>query len=244
MSQVSTMQTRVEQNPGAAPTPQTSRSTRRGFTLIELLVVISIIGVLAGLIVGLTGLATRKSKEARVRIEMSKLIGDIENYKSNLGFYPPDHRPLNAADGVPSIPSPNQLFYELSGTVYKNNQFYVVGRQEPISPNTIQAVFGSSGFANAARVEKDLKFTTEFKASQYKQVTYQNQLIDVLITPVRGPAVWALNPGGSVTVNPWLYVSTGATNNPDRYDLWTEVLINGKLMRFSNWERDPVVLSP
>ena len=56
-----------------------------GFTLIELLVVISIIGVLAGLIVGLSGVASYKGKEARVRIEMNKLMNAIENYKSVIG---------------------------------------------------------------------------------------------------------------------------------------------------------------
>src|SRR5690242_13512197 len=83
---------------------------RAAFTLIELLVVISIIGVLAGLTVGLTGLATRRSKESRIRGEMTKLINAIENYKSAIGSYPPDN---------PGFPSTNQLFYELSGTVYR-----------------------------------------------------------------------------------------------------------------------------
>lgn len=214
---------------------------RKAFTLIELLVVISIIGVLAALIVGLTGLATRKSREARVRIEMSKLINDIENYKSNLGFYPPDHKVIiNGREA--GLPSPNQLFYELSGMIYKNNQFYVVGRQEPLNAASIQAWFGSSGFANAARDQRDLKFSAEFKASQVKRIL--NPPIDVIVSPVQGPATWALNPGGNVPVNPWLYVSTSPTNNVGRFDLWTEVIISGKLMRFSNWEKDPVVLSP
>jgi prepilin-type N-terminal cleavage/methylation domain-containing protein len=212
------------------------------FTLIELLVVISIIGVLAGLTLGLTGLATRKSKESRIRIEMTKLINDIETYKSNLGFYPPDNRPLNLPN-APSLPAPNQLYYELSGTVFRNNQFYVVGGQEPLSPAAIQTLFGSSGFMNAARIDKDLKFTAEFKASQVKRIPYRNQTIDVLAVPTRGPAAVELT-AGSVKVNPWLYVSTSATNNPERYDLWTEVIIGGKHMRFSNWEKDPVVLSP
>lgn len=228
------------------PTPR-SHSTPDGcedhapcaaFTLIELLVVISIIGVLAGLTVGLTGLATRSSKESRVRIEMSKLIGDIENYKANLGFYPPDHR---SASGVGfTIPAPNQLFYELSGTVYKNDQFYVVGTDEPIPPNAIQSWFGSAGFANAARDEKDLKFVAEFKSSQFKRI--QNPPIHILATAVRGPRELAVAGGGFA--NPWLYVSTSPTNNPERFDLWVEVTIGGKVMRYSNWEKEPAVLSP
>ncbi len=221
------------------------------FTLIELLVVISIIGVLAGLTVGLTGLATRKSREARVRTEMTKLINAIENYKSALGYYPPDHRvsdPARPGQDI-SIPSPNQLFYELSGTIYKDNppppKFCLPGRQEGLTSAQIQAEFGkTSGFANAAREEKDLKFTEEFKSSQYKRIKETPYAIDVLAVPVPGPARWAIRVSNTLTVNPWLYVSTSPTNNPDRYDLWTEVVIGGKVERFSNWEKDPVVVSP
>jgi len=59
------------------------------FTLIELLVVISIIGILAGLTVGLSGVASRKSKESRIRGDLNRLVTVIENYKARLGSYPP-----------------------------------------------------------------------------------------------------------------------------------------------------------
>jgi prepilin-type N-terminal cleavage/methylation domain-containing protein len=221
------------------------------FTLIELLVVISIIGVLASLSVGLTGVATRKSKESRIKAEMTKIINAIENYKSALGFYPPDHA---------GFPSTNQLFYELSGTIYTNfpsGQFSAVGRQEPIPATAIESLFNSRGFANAARDRRDLKFSEVFKPSQFKTigvpVTPPGQ-VDILAVPVDGPKDRRVyDPSGPVTwvitvnktrVNPWLYVSTSPTNNPDRFDLWTEVAIGGKAIRFSNWEKDPVVLSP
>jgi prepilin-type N-terminal cleavage/methylation domain-containing protein len=222
------------------------RGREAAFTLIELLVVISIIGLLASLTVGLTGLATRKSKEARIRTEMTKLVNAIENYKTALGFYPPDHRitdPANPSQDI-SLPSPNQLFYELSGTIYTNAQFYIPGRQEGLNAAQIQAYFGkTSGFANAARDPQDLKFTEEFKSSQYQRIRETPYAVDVLAVPVPGPARWAIK-FTSTTVNPWLYVSTSPTNNPDRYDLWTEVVIGGKTIRFSNWEKDPVVESP
>ena len=207
------------------------QSKSKAFTLIELLVVISIIGVLAGLTVGLTGIATRKSKEARIQTEKTKLINAIENYKSAVGSYPPDH---------PGFPGRNQLFYELSGTIFTNNGFMTPNGQGLIPASSLQSLFGVSGFANSARVESDLKFKEEFKASQVQRIS-QNPAIDVLAVPVKGPAWWAI-PVGSVTVNPWLYVSTNPTNNADRYDLWTEAVVGGKVVRFSNWERDPVVV--
>jgi len=232
-----------------------ARERGRAFTLIELLVVISIIGVLAGLTVGLSGLATRKSKESRLRGDMGKIINGIENYHSALGSYPPDHAvPDPAAPGrMIGLASPNQLFYELSGTEFVNNQFRVPGSPDGLTGAQIQTAFGSAGFANAARIAKDLKFTEEFKASQYKQISATPPLY-VLAVPVVGPKNRrSYDPSGPLTwvitynkadVNPWLYVSTSPTNNPDRYDLWCEVAIGGKVVRFSNWEKDPVVLSP
>jgi hypothetical protein len=87
-----------------------------------------------------------------------------------------------------------------------------------------------------------------FKSSQYQRIsdTPSNPnigTIDVLAVPVKGPASWAIT-FNKTTVNPWLYVSTSPTNNPDRFDLWTEVILSGKTVRFSNWEKDPVVLTP
>jgi hypothetical protein len=87
-----------------------------------------------------------------------------------------------------------------------------------------------------------LQFRTEFKASQVKRLV--TPPIDILVSPVRGPVNRALKTVEGPDANPWLYVSTSPTNNTDRFDLWTEVVVGGKLMRFSNWEKDPVVLSP
>ncbi|MCX6881855.1 MAG: prepilin-type N-terminal cleavage/methylation domain-containing protein [Verrucomicrobia bacterium] len=61
------------------------------FTLIELLVVITIIGVLAGLVVGMSGLASRKMRDMRVNAELQNLVAGIESYKLQTGFYPPDN---------------------------------------------------------------------------------------------------------------------------------------------------------
>ena len=49
------------QPPAAQP-----RGARNGFTLIELLVVISVIGILASLIVGVSGVATSKARVSQV----------------------------------------------------------------------------------------------------------------------------------------------------------------------------------
>lgn len=221
------------------------RGLREGFTLIELLVVISIIAVLAGLSVGLVGVASRKNKEARLKAELSKYVTAIDNYKAALGAFPPDN---------PGRPSTNQLFYELSGTIFGNGTFTVPSRQESISVVNVKAIFGRSGIANSARDEKDLKFTEGFKAAQYKEISLPSPNVDVelLAVPVRGPTEFRYRGGTSplaiksrdgTTFNPWLYDSSSTNrNNANGFDLWTEVVIGKKIIRFSNWEREPVTI--
>src|SRR5439155_1461983 len=91
----------------------TWHAPRSAFTLIELLVVIGIIGLLAGLIVGLTSYTARKTKESRVRAELNQIATAIEAYKARFAHYPPD----NVVSRNPFLvvnPVTNSLFYELT----------------------------------------------------------------------------------------------------------------------------------
>ncbi|MBI4658484.1 MAG: type II secretion system protein [Verrucomicrobia bacterium] len=219
------------------------------FTLIELLVVISIIGVLASLTVGLSGVASRKSKESRVRGDLDRYVTAIENYKAALGTYPPDN---------PGRPSTNQLYYELSGTYYEQSgnrgYFTTPDRSERIGADSIRAVFNASGFGNSVRVGDTLKFSEEFKSTQYGEI--QGELdVEVLKVPVKGPerftyqgrppAQLAIPERGNPQnkLNPWLYdASSPNRNNRKTFDLWAEVIIGRNIVRFSNWENEPVVI--
>ena len=80
------------------------------FTLIELLVVISIIGLLAGLVVGLAGVASNRQKIKKTQAELEQLVTAIESCYAKKRSYPPDNQL------VPNNPGTNQLYYELVGT--------------------------------------------------------------------------------------------------------------------------------
>src|SRR5262245_634604 len=86
-----------------------SSHRQQAFTLVETLVVVAIIAMLAGLIVGLAGRAGESKIRKRAEVEVQQLVMAIENYKSKLGYYPPD----NPND---STHTNNALYYELTGT--------------------------------------------------------------------------------------------------------------------------------
>jgi prepilin-type N-terminal cleavage/methylation domain-containing protein len=88
----------------------TSRKTSPGFTLIELLVTIAIIGILIGIVVGVAGVANRKSAESQARAGLQEVANVLEDYRAEYGKYPsetyfngenltgPDGNPLNITD--------------------------------------------------------------------------------------------------------------------------------------------------
>lgn len=64
---------------------------QKGFTLIELLIVIVIIGILAGIVIGLTGAsARRKANDAQAKADMHELQNALEQSFVDNNEYPAD----------------------------------------------------------------------------------------------------------------------------------------------------------
>lgn len=247
---------------------QSSSSRLVGFTLIELLVVISIIGILASLVLSVSGAVLRKARESRIRSEMSRLVSLIENYKSRLGTYPPSNEALL---GLPSNALPeardqlaavNQLYYELSGTVFKVagtlGTFTPIGReaQSALNADEITFKFSVDGFANSARSPRDVRISSSFKASERKLVVEKGgfETLAVPLVVAAGdrvpPNVILLTgknpktgqPDGT-KVYPWFYDPSSANRfNAETYDLWAKVVIGKNITRISNWEPRSVVI--
>ena len=71
---------------------------RTGFTLVELLVVIAIIAILAALITPAIWRAMTTASKARIKLEVGSISQALEQYKNEMGEYPPDFSEIGAND--------------------------------------------------------------------------------------------------------------------------------------------------
>jgi general secretion pathway protein G len=73
-----------------------NRELCAAFTLIEVLTVITIIGILAGIIIGTFGYAHRKAFTSRTKAEIAAMENGLEAFKIDNGYYP--QRPSTSVD--------------------------------------------------------------------------------------------------------------------------------------------------
>lgn len=214
--------------------------SRAAFTLIELLTVIAIIGILAALIIPISGLATAKMRIGRVQAELNALVTMIESYKHELGGYPPDHGLLSSTPTNQPLwrirLQRNPLFYELGGAVFTNNVFRTLTTFENVTPAQLQGYFSLNGIQNSARVARDVPYRAgDFKASQHKKMeVVGGDYVEMLVVPVPGPQMLPAQGGG--TFNGWFY-DASSTNRHNRksFDLWAEINVRGDVQVIGNW---------
>jgi len=210
------------------------------------LIVIAVMAILASLVIPITGAVNKQKIRSRAKGEMNQLESGIDAYKAKYGFYPPDN---------PGYPAMNQLFYELMGTIPTNNpttaggSAYVTLDGSTRIVNVTAAFSGVTGFMNCSRGGggDEAKSAKNFLASGLKPGQYMalasppNPVVcTVLGSSLDGPLTYPGSPSGKI--NPWRYVSTNPTNNPNSYDLWIDVLVGGKTNRICNWSTEPLIL--
>ena len=219
-------------------------TSNAAFTLIELLVVIAIIGVLAGLLLPISGIATTKMRIARVKAELNNYITAIESYKSEVGEYPPDNgllRSLSAArqpNDYRTNAALSPLYYELTGAVFTNQQFHTVAG-EVIRPAELKKVFNQDGIRNSARSRANIEYKGFSPKPSQTGVLHPNRVgsreeVEIFVVPVPGPVTVQ---GKSGKLNPWFY-DASSTNRHNRasFDLWAEILVGGKTNIIGNWK--------
>jgi prepilin-type N-terminal cleavage/methylation domain-containing protein len=230
---------------------QLRQSRVTAFSLIELIIVIAIIGVLAGLLFPIIGRINETKQLKLARAELNVVQSAIDEYKTKLGYYPPDN-----TNNVVT----NQLYFELMGTT--NN---AAGGTPPtkwgtmdgsavidnIAAGNVSTFFFSSGMANTStRMHSDdtgtaaSTFLLGLKPAQVGAVDPVNYpLVKILVCSIPWPADIKPFPIQSNPIlNPWRYNASHPTNNVGTYDLWVDLVIRGKTNRISNWSQDPIKL--
>lgn len=209
----------------------------RAFTMIELLMVISIIGLLAGMLLGMSSLASTKMKSHRIKGELSQIVTAIDFYKATYKVYPPDNR-LGDSHNI-SCTATNQLFLELSGCLVTNLGFTSPhirtrsGAEANLKSAQMKVLFGdvSDGILNASERSSKVKdFLSGYPSKRLGKLTNSSGdiVFDILRVPAEPPLynaaqgtqkLWRKLGNGC---NPWHYNSSNPTNNPGKYDLWAE----------------------
>jgi prepilin-type N-terminal cleavage/methylation domain-containing protein len=229
-------------NPKAEPNPTQcdgAKARLAGFTLIELLVVIAVMSILAAMLIPISGAVSRSRTRAKARTELEQVATGIELYKTKLGHYPPDN---------PGNPATNQLYFELLGTTFTNGIYTTLDGSAVVRATSLSTVFpsippvpGIGGIVNSSQGttgdegRSASAFLPGLKPAQMATInTSGGNQVRVLISSVPAP----LN-----HLNTFCYVSSNPTNNPNSYDLWVDVLINGATNRISNWSKD-VIINP
>ena len=213
---------------------------RRGFTLLELLIVVSIIGLLTALLMTAMKSADTKAKVALATTELGQMESAIQDYRTRLGFYPPDNR-SNAAMAP--------LYFELLGTTNDGNTYVTLDASGKISLTDINAEFSRQGFANSSRhahstdeTGAPMSFFNQPKSKQVGEPVAGQPQIKILVCSISWPEGDPAAPIPGTILNPWRYVSSQPPNNTGSYDLWVDLPIGKKIYRVSNWSKQPEIL--
>ncbi len=218
-----------------------------GFTLIELMIVISIIAILAALVFPIAGAAKKAQIRNRARVEMAAVETAIEQYKTKMGYFPPDNAPNWAA---------NQLYFELLGTTNVGTSakptYQLLDGSASISD--LSGAFGGnvSGIMNCSKGGEDgtpaVNFAKNIKPAQFMLVTNNagapvSMALGIQGSSAPGPTMLQNPINGGSKLNPWCYNSSSPRYNPKSFDLWIDILIAGQTNRICNWSERPIIVS-
>ncbi len=236
--------------------PAVQARTVVGFTLIELLVVISIIGVLASLIVGIAGQASNRKRISATQAKLTELTLIIEDYKASVGGFPPDSKFANGQ--INSVT--NQLFYELTGTVYQGGRFVSNQGGQGLNRQVCRRFFGADGIQNTATVAEKSKSFIELGSGDFAPLTGGDFVApNILVAPVPWPQrviegvdskgvalenyrpIKSDNPNLRI-LNPFQYRSSGRDRfNLASFDLWVDVPMKNAIYRVNNWGKTKII---
>lgn len=189
-------------------------STRRSsFTLIELLTVMAVIAILAGLILSVSGYATKHGALARASAEIQAISSACESYKADNGTYP--HQAL-ATSGSGSTPYSDQLDPRTNGNSVSTNAAYATPSLE-----LYEALTGDTSLSGTGGGAGSKNYLAEVKPDMWGR---SNQGASVSST---NPVTYLSDPFGNCYGYSTAYataIASGSTPtmgyNPT-FDLWS-----------------------
>jgi hypothetical protein len=169
---------------------------------------------------------------AEIRAQRATIIGAIENYKKEFGFYPRD----NVVSRQPLVVNAytNPLLYELAGTIIDDNGKVRLPGHQQASVDFLKQFFNTTGFVNLAASTGAVKRFFSLEKWPMRQLYDDPDVFAVgfHITSAQVPpeAYWEFDFG------PWQYVSSAPVHNPGKFDLWIEVKTDKRTVVIGNWK--------
>jgi hypothetical protein len=169
---------------------------------------------------------------AEIRAQRATIVGAIENYKKEFGFYPPD----NVVSRQPLVVNAytNPLLYELVGTVIDGNGMVRLPGQELAAFEFVKQFLNTTGFVNSGVSTGAVK---QFFSLQKSPITQLHDDPDVFAvgfqltsTNVPYEVFWEYQFG------PWQYVCSAPVHNPGKFDLWIEMKTKRRTVVIGNWK--------
>jgi hypothetical protein len=216
----------------------------RRLTIGQTIGVLVVVCLLGGLGYGGYQLIAAKILETRVNAAMpticaearkqrDAIVNAIEGYKAQFGVYPPDH--VVSRDPLLVDPVTNTLVYELSGVIIdpRNGNVQVAGL-EPAGLAYVTNFFQCKPFLNCSENPQRLKTFLRKEDAICRQFHDDPDVFGLAFNITSGAVasevVWELD------LESWRYVSTSPTNNPGKFDLWTDIRYRGRTIRIGNWK--------
>ena len=216
----------------------------RRLTARQTVAIVALIAALAGLGYLSYTLVSAKILEAKVKASLPKvcagirdqrrvLVNAIEAYKTQFGFYPPDHVVSRQPLVVDAIT--NTLLYELAGVTYDpTNKEFQVGHLERADAKYVKEFFQCDGFKNCAENSNEVKHFLPDENPPVRQL-HDDPDVFALSFPLYSEAVdpqvmWEFQ------VSSWRYISSNPTNNAGKFDLWIELKTKNQTVTIGNWK--------
>ncbi len=167
------------------------------------------------------------------RAQRDAIASAIEKYHTHFGFYPPDH--VLSRNPLRVEPVTNSLLYELGGTSYDPvKKTFANPRVDHVTPAALQETYQTNAFTNTVAPTESLREFLALDGFGFTGLHDDPDLVALqLPIYVDGVSADAASEFGGSTS--WCYVSTSATNNPGKYDLWMVLRTDERAVVIGNW---------